>query len=103
MKGINGLSEFAKLPDGLKIEKLSDYGVIEKYLANCFNSHVRNGIAHGNTIFYTDTQMVEYYYKMNDNETHDDFRLIDVAIMTFVNTLHVMEMFVLLNTISKKL
>ena len=103
MKGINGLSEFAKLPVGLKIEKLSDYGVIEKYLANCFNSHVRNGIAHDNTIFYTDTQMVEYYYKMNDNETHEDYRLIDVAIMTFVNTLHVMEMFVLLNTISKKL
>ena len=47
--------------------------------------------------------MVEYYYKMNDDETHEDYRLIDVAIMTFVNTLHVMELFVLLNTLSNKL
>lgn len=103
MKGINGLSGFSDLPDGLKIEKLSDYDVIEKYLAKCFNSHVRNGIAHGKTEFNTDTQMVKYYYKMNDNETHVVYRLIDVAIMTFVNTLHIMEMFVLLNTISKKI
>ena len=103
MKGIHGLSEFAKLPDGLKVDKLSDYGIMDKYLADCFNSHVRNGIAHENAIFNTDTQMIEYYYKMNDNETHEDYRLIDVAIMTFVNTLHVMEMFVMLNKISNKL
>lgn len=91
MKGISGLGQFASLPDGLKIEKIADYDMIKKYLVDCFNHHVRNGIDHGRTTINQESQIVEYYFKSGDPNTHDDFSLIDVCHMTYINTLHIME------------
>ena len=103
MKGINDIVNFRNLTDGLKCDKLQDYMIIINYLKDCYNSHVRNAIAHNNVVFDPDSQVCEFYYKMNDNQKHEDYKLIDVCYMTIINVLHVLEMYLIIHKLKKRL
>lgn len=103
MKGITDIKMFNDLPDGLKNEKLQDYTLVAEYLAGCYNTHVRNALAHNNVEIDPLTQIVEYYYRMNDNETHDDYMLIDVCHMSFINVLHLQELYLVVHKIKSKI
>lgn len=103
MKGVNDIEMFKNLTDGLKSDKLKDYTLIINYLADCYNTHIRNALAHNNVEFEPETQVCKYYYKMNDNQTYDDFRLIDVCYMTFINVLHILEMYLVIHKLKKRL
>lgn len=103
MKGVNDIEMFKNLTDGLKSDKLKDYTLIISYLADSYNTHVRNAIAHNNVDFYPESQVCEYHYNMNDNQKHDDFRLIDVCYMTFINILHILEMYLVNHKLKNRL
>lgn len=95
MKGIDSVMAFYDLPDGLKLDKLQDYPVITNFLAGGFNTKIRNGIGHHRWNLVNETQLIRFYYKLNDEAEHYDVSLIDLCHLTIINLLHIME-FVLL-------
>lgn len=103
MKGIVSLAMFHKVPEGLKMDKLFDENDMIDFLCGGLDNRVRNGYGHQKDKYKPNSQLVEFYYKSNDDITHFDVMLIDVCYMTFINTLHIMEVTVLIHQLQKKI
>lgn len=103
MKGIINLEMFHKIPEGLKIDKLVDEIDIMDYLCGGLDNRVRNGYGHQKDKYKPNSQLIEFYYKSNDDTNHFDLMLIDVCYMTFINTLHIMEATTLIHELKKKI
>ena len=90
MKGVNSIADFAKLPMGLKLDKLSDYEEMIDYIFGSLNSHIRNGIAHRGDRYNSKTQIVSYYYD-KDPTVHYDEQLLDVTFRCYLLLVKLLE------------
>ena len=101
-KGISSLSQFSQLPIGGKRDKTSDYPEVTQYFSPAIKTEIRNGIAHNGVQYDAQSQLISYYYKLDDSSVHYDEQLIDVALRCYVLLLHVMEMSHVLNLVNVK-
>lgn len=101
MKGISSMKDFNLLTDGLKIDKLQDYGEVNDYLAGGFNHKIRNGIGHRRWDVVLDTQIIQFRYNQNDDNVHYDIQLVDLGYLVVINLLHIMEFVLLIEKLKK--
>lgn len=101
MKGISSMKDFNLLTDGLKIDKLQDYGEVNDYLAGGFNHKIRNGIGHRRWDVVPDTQIIQFRYNQNDDNVHYDIQLVDLGYLVVINLLHIMEFVLLIEKLKK--
>ncbi len=101
MKGVNGVKGFYNLPDGLKLDKLSDYPEIMHYLQGGFNSKIRNGIGHSRWNIVEGTQLIQFYYKQNNDIEHYDAQLVDICYLTIINFLHIVEFVLIVENLKR--
>jgi len=95
--------DFSKLDTANRIGAISQDAVLKETFVPLLNTHIRNAIQHSGDNFKIESQIVEYHYDHTDRSKHDDFRLIDVGFMVFMQLLHLLEAIFLVTSMEKKL
>ena len=98
-----GLSNFSALPSASKIKAIKQDNTLSAILVPVLNNHIRNAIQHGGDLFLSKSQTVEYHFDQNDNTKHDDYMLIDVGYMVFMQLMHLLEAIMLVSSCYKRL
>lgn len=98
-----GLSNFSALPSASKINAIKQDNTLSAILVPVLNNHIRNAIQHGGDLFLSKSQTVEYHFDQNDNTKHDDYMLIDVGYMVFMQLMHLLEAIMLVSSCYKRL
>lgn len=102
-KDSRNLEDFAALNSASRISVIRQDNALNDIFVPVLNNHIRNAIQHQGDQYQTMTQLVEYHYDTTDNTKHDDFRLIDVGFMVFMQLMHLMETILLFTSCEKRL
>lgn len=97
------LADFARLDTASRINAIKQEDDLRETYEVDLNNHIRNAIQHKGAVYMAATQMVEYHYDQNDNAKHDDFRLIDVGLVVFMQLVHLIEAILLVTEMDKRL
>ncbi len=103
LKDTRNLEDFASLNSAGRIVVIRQDAALNTIFAPVMNNHIRNAIQHQGDQFQAMTQLVEYHYDTTDNTKHDDFRLIDVGFMVFMQLMHLLEAILLFSSCEKRL
>lgn len=101
MKGIKNVKGYSEIPEGLMLDKISDYPEVLSFLCEGINTDIRNGIAHGRFNIDPKTQKIIFYPKANNKVYHYDIQLIDMCYLTVINFLHIIEFNLFLEELKK--
>lgn len=102
-KDSRNLEDFAALNSASRISVIRQDNALNDIFVPVLNNHIRNAIQHQGDQYQTMTQLVEYHYDTTDNTKHDDFRLIDVGFMVFMQLMHLLETILLFTSCEKRL
>lgn len=97
------LKDFSALNSAGRISAIRQDLEMNALLVPVLNNHIRNAIQHQGDTFQSMSQLVEYHYDTTDNTKHDDFRLIDVGFMVFMQLIHLLEAIMLFTTCEKRI
>lgn len=97
------LKDFASLDGQCRINAIRQDAGLNVLLVPVLNNHIRNAVQHQGDVFQPMSQCIEYHYDPIDNTKHDDFRLIDVGFMVFMQLMHLLEVVLLFTSCEKRL
>ena len=97
------LADYSKLNTAGKLAAINQDTALRETYAPVLNNHIRNAIQHNGVVYRVQTQLVEYHYNTTNNQLHDDFRLIDVGFMIYMQLLHLLEAIQLISNVDKRM
>lgn len=97
------LADFAKLNTTGRLTAINQDAALKETYEPILNNHIRNAIQHSGVCYQVQTQIVEYHYDTTNNQEHDDFRLIDVGFMVYMQLLHLLEAIQLVANVNKRM
>lgn len=97
------LATFANLNTAGRLASINQDAALKETYEPVLNNHIRNAIQHNGVTYQVQTQIVEYHYDTTNNQEHDDFRLIDVGFMVYMQLLHLLEAIQLVANVNKRM
>lgn len=97
------LADFSKLNTAGRLAAINQDVALRDTYIPVLNNHIRNAIQHNGVVYQVQTQLVEYHYDTTNNQLHDDFRLIDVGFMIYMQLLHLLEAIQLISNVDKRM
>lgn len=97
------LADFAKLNTAGRLTAINQDAALKETYEPILNNHIRNAIQHSGVNYQVQTQIVEYHYDTTNNQEHDEFRLIDVGFMVYMQLLHLLEAIQLVANVNKRM
>lgn len=99
----NALDKFVNKTNGKKKEEIYTYSGLKDYLDYTIENHIRNGKNHEDETYDVLTQTISYHYNAERTDAIHQERLIDVSFRVYLQTLVMIEITQLINSIKKKL
>ncbi len=97
------LVTFANLNTAGRLGAINQDAALKETYEPILNKHIRNAIQHNGVTYQVQTQIVEYHYDQTNCEEHDDFRLMDVGFMVYMQLLHLLEAIQLVANVNKRM
>lgn len=97
------LDRFVNKTNGKKKEEIYTYTRLRAYLEYTIENHIRNGKNHEDETYDVTTQTISYHYNAERADAIHQERLIDVSFRVYLQTLVMIEITQLINSIKKKL
>lgn len=95
------MSDYTKLTAGQKVGVLRNNDVLKNYFNGSLDNTIRNSETHEDSDFDAQNQTCRYVDLNNGNRV-TEIPLMDVAFMTYIQLLHIMEISIVVNTILQK-
>lgn len=96
------MDQFMKLTVGMRVKALQQNDVLKTYFLNSLNNKIRNGETHDNSHYDSEHQICRYIDFNNPNNMVE-IPLMDVAFMTYIQFIRIMEIALVVNKILQRI
>lgn len=95
------MNGFTKLTAGTKVGIIQRNDVLRSYFMESLNNKIRNSETHDDSDYESENQICRYI-DINNPEDIVEFPLMDVAFMTYIQFVHIMEISLVINAILQR-
>lgn len=95
------MNDFTKLTAGTKVGIIQKNDVLKSYFMGSLNNKIRNSETHDDSDYESENQICRYI-DINNPEDIVEFPLMDVAFMTYIQFVHIMEISLVINAILQR-
>lgn len=95
------MNDFTKLTAGTKVGIIQKNDVLKSYFMGSLNNKIRNSETHDDSDYESENQICRYI-DINNPEDIVELPLMDVAFMTYIQFVHIMEISLVINAILQR-